>query len=235
MQFQIKSLVINQNNKRSMDDTEIDMLAESIKSVGMFNPITVYYDKPSAGYVVLSGHKRLEALKRLGKELVECNVVEKPDSLIHEKEAMLQANMHRSTKEDIMNEVAIAESIWESMPKPLQDKYSDMYRKEFKHKKPNAPLSEFRPKNEYILHMTGLTCSYRTVQDYMSEAKEEKSELPKDKKEKKKKKARDPKSAARAFVTELQFMVSPEYEFDLDDTTMRKIEHCIDVLKTLIE
>lgn len=224
------------NKPRSMDETEIEMLKDSIKTIGLINPVTVYYDINDGFYRILSGHKRVEACRRLNMESIPCITVEPPKNEIKEKELMLQTNMHRSKKEDLINEVAIAEAVWERMPKELQEKYRATFLKEFKQKNPDKPESDFRPKNEYVMHMTGLDCSYRTVQGYIAEAKEiaEEEVAPKEKKPKKKK-TRNFTACAKATVVEFEYLVSPEYEYDdMDDEKARKIIHCIEVLKTLL-
>lgn len=243
MLLNVESIQENPLNKRSMDDEEIQILAESIQSVGLMNPLAVYPYPYDEKYIVLSGHKRLRAIKLLGIQEVECAIHDAPSSDINEKEQMLQANMHRSSKEDILNEVAIAEGIWERMPKELQNKYSKKYQEEFLKKNPEKSIKEFRPKLEYIIHMTGLSKSYRTVQDYIlqsevlkAETEEINQEETSKKKEKKKKKVRDPHTAAKAMIIELEYMVSPECEeLDVDQELARKIERVIYDLKMIVE
>lgn len=72
-------------NIRFECDAEISELADSIEKQGLINPILV--QKLSSGdYEVIAGHRRLEAVKRLGLPYIECNVVE--DDL-SEKEIIL--------------------------------------------------------------------------------------------------------------------------------------------------
>lgn len=62
-------------NKRARDEIfEIDELAESIKRFGLLSPIIVDTD-----YTLIAGQRRLEAVKRLGLETIEANVIEIPD------------------------------------------------------------------------------------------------------------------------------------------------------------
>ena len=71
-------------NIRNERDREILELAESIDRQGLLNPITVQMGKHGK-YVVIAGHRRLEAIKRLGLPHVECNILDD----LNEKEIIL--------------------------------------------------------------------------------------------------------------------------------------------------
>lgn len=71
-------------NIRNERDSEILELAESIDRQGLLNPITVQMGKRGK-YVVIAGHRRFEAVKRLGLPHIECNVVND----LNEKEIIL--------------------------------------------------------------------------------------------------------------------------------------------------
>ena len=72
-------------NIRSECDAEISELADSIEKQGLINPILV--QKLSDGsYEVVAGHRRFEAVKRIGLPYIECNILE--DDL-SEKEIIL--------------------------------------------------------------------------------------------------------------------------------------------------
>ena len=62
-------------NIRNERDSEILELAESIDRQGLINPITVQ-KRDDGKYVVIAGHRRFEAIKRLGLPHVECNIME---------------------------------------------------------------------------------------------------------------------------------------------------------------
>ena len=70
----VKDLVTTEQIRKNMDPEDIQLLAESLKKVGMLNPITV---KPigDGKYQVIAGHRRLEAAKLLGWQTVPCIVV----------------------------------------------------------------------------------------------------------------------------------------------------------------
>lgn len=71
-------------NIRNERDPEIMELAESIEANGLINPIMV---KPIGGgmYEVVAGHRRFEAVKRIGLSHIECTITEETG----EKDLML--------------------------------------------------------------------------------------------------------------------------------------------------
>lgn len=71
-------------NIRNERDTSIQELADSIERNGLINPIMV---KPigSGKYEVIAGHRRFEAVKRLGLPHIECTVTDETS----EKDLML--------------------------------------------------------------------------------------------------------------------------------------------------
>ena len=71
-------------NIRNERDSEILELAESIEKQGLINPITVQ-KRDDGKYVVIAGHRRFEAVKRLGLPHIECNIFED----LNEKEIIL--------------------------------------------------------------------------------------------------------------------------------------------------
>ena len=84
----VKVLEVSQieqgKNIRNERDSEILELAESIDRQGLLNPITVQMGKHGR-YVVIAGHRRFEAVKRLGLPHIECNVLDD----LNEKEVIL--------------------------------------------------------------------------------------------------------------------------------------------------
>lgn len=69
------SKIVNGKNIRNEHDDEIAELAESIEKQGLINPILVQ-KRDDGKYVVIAGHRRYEAVKRLGLPHIECNVFE---------------------------------------------------------------------------------------------------------------------------------------------------------------
>lgn len=69
------SKIIPVKNIRNEHDNEISELADSINRQGLINPITVM---PVSGgkYRIIAGHRRFEAVKRLGFSHIECQVLD---------------------------------------------------------------------------------------------------------------------------------------------------------------
>jgi ParB/Sulfiredoxin domain len=71
------------NRKRGVENENVSRLAESIASVGLLNPIVVRSTNgrplddecPRTPVVLVAGLHRLEALKKLGQEVVECRII----------------------------------------------------------------------------------------------------------------------------------------------------------------
>jgi len=67
--------------KRDVDPGNVERLAESIASVGLLNPLVVRRTGASQSGILtlVAGRHRLEALKRLGREEVECRIITDDD------------------------------------------------------------------------------------------------------------------------------------------------------------
>ncbi|MCW7079466.1 MAG: ParB/RepB/Spo0J family partition protein [Canidatus Methanoxibalbensis ujae] len=73
------------------EKTNIDELAESIKAIGLINPITI---KPVNGrYEIIAGHRRFLACKKAGLKKIKAIVVEADDK--KEAQIMLAENLAR--------------------------------------------------------------------------------------------------------------------------------------------
>lgn len=81
-QVDITKLVPYSKNAKKHDDVQISNVAESIKQFGMVQPIVIDKDN-----VVVIGHCRLEACKKLGYKEVPCVIV---DDLTEEQVAKLR-------------------------------------------------------------------------------------------------------------------------------------------------
>ena len=67
--------IVSGKNIRNERDNEIAELADSINRQGLINPILVQ-KRDDGKYEVIAGHRRFEAVKRLGLPHIECNVFE---------------------------------------------------------------------------------------------------------------------------------------------------------------
>ncbi len=78
MKIKIDKIKIPEKTIReSYDYEKIDKFANSIKEIGLLNPITV--KKTKEGYLILNGIRRFIAVKKLGEDSIECNIVEPKD------------------------------------------------------------------------------------------------------------------------------------------------------------
>lgn len=83
-EIDLSNLVLSSKNVRKVleidqDETTIQNLAESIKSHGLINPLTVI--KKDTKYEVIAGQRRLLALKHLNVATVNCNILENIDAV----------------------------------------------------------------------------------------------------------------------------------------------------------
>ena len=102
---------------RTLDDTDIDSLARSIAQEGLQNPPMVQRNGNNS-YLLMSGQRRLEALKRLGSKTIPVLILSKNSScnIQDAKAASIIENMHR--KDMTTNEmVASCQFLAEKMGK----------------------------------------------------------------------------------------------------------------------
>lgn len=67
---------IEENEANAYEQTNIEELAESIKVVGLHQPLVVW-PKPEGGYLLIAGHRRRNALALLGWKTASCRVLDK--------------------------------------------------------------------------------------------------------------------------------------------------------------
>lgn len=99
-------LLPNPHNPRMLFDREpMDVLRDSIQRVGILVPLTVYFDKRKAQYVILDGQRRWMCAQSIGLKVVPVNQVAEP-TLVQNIVTMFQIHKLR---ED-----------WELMPTALK-------------------------------------------------------------------------------------------------------------------
>lgn len=81
MKLEINKITVKEN-RRSVSESKISELSESIKELGLLNPITV--EEKDGKYYLIAGAHRLQAVKKLGYSEIECNVVSFENSLLSE-------------------------------------------------------------------------------------------------------------------------------------------------------
>ena len=184
--IKVKDILPNPLNLRSMNDAQIEIIAECIKRDGLLTPLVVYKD--GSKYVLLSGHKRLEALRRIGIEETDAVIYKKPKSDIHEREILAQANIHRNSPEELVSEVKSAENCYNTMDDEYRKEWSALLENLFIKYSENNPNyqkdprnfinNNFKPKYEYIRATTGLDISNSTVKRILKECQEKDIDAP---------------------------------------------------------
>ena len=239
--LKLEGLRENPNNNRSLKEDEIDALALSIKENGLIHPLVVY---PSVkGYVIVSGHKRYHACKKLGMKDVPVHVLAHPKDEYVEQEMLAQSNMHRCGEDDIINEVRLVKELWASMPVSMRKAQTEKLKKIYFEKNVNGTKAEFRPMNEYVRYMTGLDISNSTISRYLREEQIEalieaedpvEEQEPKPKKAKKSRKIRSLNDMLEATALELSYFISGESEELLDEDTTKIINSITEQIVALL-
>jgi hypothetical protein len=94
--MKVSALSVNPTNDEIYDKTDLSSLIKSIKENGLLEPLVV-----TKGGQLISGHRRLAAIKELGWEDVEVRVVEPENEVI----ALIEHNRYRTkTERDILRE-----------------------------------------------------------------------------------------------------------------------------------
>lgn len=104
MNIQISSICINEN-RRSINTSKVRELAESIKNIGLINPITIKIDGLNR-YTLIAGLHRLEAYKLLNKSEIESvilNTSRKESELIEIDENLIRNEIHFIDRGDYFN------------------------------------------------------------------------------------------------------------------------------------
>ncbi len=122
---QIDITLIKENQHNALYEVnKIDELAESISINGQIDPIICYLDNEE--YVILSGHRRYNAM--LLGEYSEINgiVVPKPLNDKEEQLMVIESNRQRiKSKDEIQNEIKIRKEIYTQMKKEGEKKYQN--------------------------------------------------------------------------------------------------------------
>ena len=122
MKVQVDTLKHHPVNREIYNLTSIDELVESIKSVGLLQPLTV--DQHNQ---VVSGNRRFEAIKRLGWKKVEVNriTVKNGDDillLIHFNKQRIKSIKEILTEYDHLRRILSGEQIHERRCKGIREK-----------------------------------------------------------------------------------------------------------------
>lgn len=174
------------NEFRDVSEDRITTIAESIRKIGLLNPIVVF--KNSNGkYTIYGGHVRTAAWRYListdpsWPHSIPCRVFPAPSGNTEkeiersEMEMQSQAEIHRYTRKDVEKEVMRADELWQNyLSEEEKAKKREEYLISFKERNSSNPLyqedtekyirNNFRPRLEYIREITGITAiSDRTI------------------------------------------------------------------------
>lgn len=73
--MRIDDLIPYVGNAKQHTDKQVDQIAASISEFGMNDPIAIWHN-PDGDPIIVEGHGRLLALKKLGRETVECIILD---------------------------------------------------------------------------------------------------------------------------------------------------------------
>lgn len=104
--------------RRPLNEAAVERLAASIESIGLRHPITIryveVYQHPDEGelhgaYLLVAGRHRLEAYRQLGRERIECTVVQ--GDAVDARLWEIAENLHRADLSELERKLQIAEWI----------------------------------------------------------------------------------------------------------------------------
>lgn len=177
VKLKVTEILENPLNMRSMEADQINLLAENIEMNGLMQPLAVY-DLEDGRYMLVSGHRRLAAIKKLGQNEVLCVIVPAPKDEFEESEKLTAANFARRKSEDLVNEILRADQTWNTMDPERRKKASEFLKKRFitEHESDVAYIANptqyvstrYRPIYEYIRLLTGLDLSNSTIKNVIA-------------------------------------------------------------------
>ncbi len=134
--------IIVKNRKRQADDGKVVEIMESIKEIGLLNPVSV--NKTAEGYILVAGLHRLTAYKRLGYNRIQAVIVNMDD--IHSELAEIDENLIRAE----LHYLDRAE-----MLKRRQEIYEKLHPDSAKAEKVKKNLRQFHTENETVSFSDG--------------------------------------------------------------------------------
>lgn len=91
VELNVKEIIVK-DRKRQADEEKVTEIMESIKEIGLLNPVSV--NKTAEGYILVAGLHRLTAYKRLGYNRIQAIIVNMDD--IHSELAEIDENLIRA-------------------------------------------------------------------------------------------------------------------------------------------
>lgn len=234
LNIRIEALKPNEENDNfSMND--IDILEESIKQHGVLTPLTVYLNDDETGYTILSGHRRYEACKRLGIDILPVQIVNSPKTRIDEFESICEANIARNSDEDKELMIKNAAEFWEQMADSDKKIITEKLKKRYLSRV--GDLDAFKPRNEYVRAITGITVSDRTIIRKLNDSQPS-IKLPEEKETKKssgKKKTRTFSKFCHDSIYELEYKLSENTDEELPLEVQNAITQLLVIMKEYSE
>jgi hypothetical protein len=173
---------LDNNDNRSLDEGDLQILAESIRVAGIKEPLRVYpFNDGEFSYKIISGHRRYAAWKYLvenysfsERETIPCIVDDVPKDEIQEKIDVSQSNLKRNSPKDLQREVAIANSTWQKIvDSGRTEEFKKQLKENFIRRNKDNPKyiedsqkyinNNYRSRLEFIRAITGLEKSNATV------------------------------------------------------------------------
>ncbi len=109
-ELSVKKIEVGEHAQRFEDeDPEIAELSESIRRLGLIEPLCV--TAHGDGFMLVAGHRRMEACKRIGMEVVQCLVAVGDEAT--KREITFAENFHRKDLTPIELAAAIANEVKE--------------------------------------------------------------------------------------------------------------------------
>lgn len=99
--------VVVRDRLRALSESTVNELAESMSRVGLLNPITVH--QPNVSPILVAGHHRLAAAKKLGWETIRCYVLPSETSADDLKLSEIDENLARGELSPAERALHIAE------------------------------------------------------------------------------------------------------------------------------
>ncbi len=134
--------IIIRNRKRQADENKVIEIMESIKEIGLLNPISI--NKAPEGYVLVAGLHRLTAYKNLGYNRIQAVIVDMDD--IHSELAEIDENLIRAE----LHYLDRAELL-----KRRQEIYEELHPEATKSEKVKKNLKQFNTENDTMSFSDG--------------------------------------------------------------------------------
>ena len=95
MKISVGKIIVGDRIRKNIDGEKVRQLAESVREVGLINPIFVCRDSKEGHFRIIAGLHRLEAVKLNGETEIEANISEEANTLKNEL-AEIDENLQRN-------------------------------------------------------------------------------------------------------------------------------------------